>query len=141
MSESNMMSLNIDKDMIMPIIKEHTKAMMAQVLGDPNAIVERLINELLYTKVNWEGKTGKYDSDTPIVEYFFTKEIHTAIQEVIKEEVHNQSSLLRAKVKKAIRSDKGMQKLADAIMDALAERAGNAYDTIFKLEVHQRSDY
>lgn len=141
MSESNMMSLNIDKKMIMPIIKENTKAMMAQILGDPNAIVDRLVNELLYTKVNYEGKTGKYDSDTPLVEYFFTKEIRLAIQEVIKEEVQNQASLLRAKVKKAIRSEKGMQKLADAIMDALAESAKNEYSTVFKLEVHQKNNY
>ena len=63
--DNNMMNLSINKDMLTPVIEEQVKNMMATILGGKDQIVDKVIKQILNTKVDSSGKPCCYsDSKT-----------------------------------------------------------------------------
>lgn len=54
--ENNMMSLSISKEMLTPVIEQQVKAMMATILGGQEQIVDKVIKNMLETKVDRAGR-------------------------------------------------------------------------------------
>lgn len=132
---NNMMSLSINKEMLTPVIEQQVKAMMAEILGGQDAIVDKVIKQILNTKVDERGNPCSYSSAKTFFEWILQDELTKAVKELIREEIENKNSQIRKQIKKAIQNEKGASVLADALLDGLNKTVQNSYRTNFKIEL------
>lgn len=132
---NNMMSLSINKEMLTPVIEQQVKAMMAEILGGQDAIVDKVIKQILNTKVDERGNPSSYSSAKTFFEWILQDELTKAVKELIREEIENKNSQIRKQIKKAIQNEKGASVLADALLDGLNRTVQNSYRTNFKIEL------
>lgn len=139
----NMMSLNIDKSMVEPVIREHVKALMIEALGGSDAIIDKVIATVLQTKVDEQGRPCTYSSAKSLFEWMLQDEIKKIVRELIKEEVQSCSSKIKEKIKENLQSKKGSDKFSAAIMNAFSESIANDWRTTFNvsIETPRNNDY
>ena len=127
MADNNMMSLSIDKAMLIPVIEQQVKLLMTEVMGGKDAIIDKVINGVLKTKVDDNGKPSTYSSSKPFFEWLLIDEIKKVVVEILHEEIEDRHSTIKQLVRKHIQSDKGSQQIADALIGALADAVGDKY--------------
>lgn len=138
----NMMSLNIDKSMIEPVIRDHVKALMIEALGGSDAIIDKVIATMLQTKVDEQGKPSTYSNAKTLFEWMLQDEIKKMVRELIKEEVQSCSSKIKEKIRENLQSKKGSDKFATAIMDAFSKTIANDWRTTFDIKIETpHNDY
>lgn len=135
MDNNNMMSLSINKEMLTPIIEQHVKTMMAEVLGGRDKIVDNVITSILRTKVDEQGRPCNYSGAKTYFEWLLKDELTKAVKELIREEISNQTSVLKKQIKKAIREEKGASVIADVLLSGLGKTVENSYHASFKMEI------
>lgn len=131
---NNMMSLSINKEMLTPVIEQQVKTMMAEILGGQDAIVDKVIKQILNTKVDEQGHPCSYSSAKTYFEWLLKDELTKAVKELIREEIENKNSQIRKQIKKAIQNEKGASVIADALLDGLNRTVQSSYRTNFKIE-------
>ena len=131
----DMMSLSINKEMLTPVIEQQVKAMMAEILGGQDAIVDKVIKQILNTKVDERGYPSSYSSAKTFFEWILQDELTKAVKELIREEIENKNSQIRKQIKKAIQNEKGASVLADALLNGLNRTVQDSYRTNFKIEL------
>ena len=129
------MSLSINKEMLTPVIEQQVKAMMAEILGGQDAIVDKVIKQILNTKVDERGNPCNYSGSKTFFEWILQDELTKAVKELIREEIENKNSQIRKQIKRAIQNEKGASVLADALLDGLNKTVQSSYRTNFKIEL------
>ena len=71
---NEMMSLNIDKSMLTPVIEQQVKLLMTEILGGRELIVDKVITNILKTKVDENGKPSSYSSAKTFIEWMLLGE-------------------------------------------------------------------
>lgn len=142
MADNNMMSLNINKDMLVPVIEQHVKMMMAEIMGGKDEIVDKVITSVLYSKVDKNGKTSSYSSDNTYtyMEWLITSQIETVVRELIKEEVTSYQGQIKECLKKNLQSKKGSETFAAAILSAFSDSIASDWRTKFNIEISLPED-
>ena len=141
----NMMSLNIDKAMLTHVIEQQVKLLMTEVMGGQDAIVEKVIQSVLATKVDEKGRPSTYSNAKPFFEWLLIDEIKKVVVEILHEEIEDRHSTIKQLIRRHIQSDKGSQQIADALIGALSSTVGSNYlwksniEITFNKEI--KSDY
>lgn len=135
MADNNMMSLSIDKSMLTPVIEQQVKLLMTEVMGGKDAIIDKIINGVLKTKVDEQGKPTTYSSGKPFFEWLLIDEIKKVVVEILHEEIEDRHSTIKQLVRNHIQSDKGSQQIADALIGALASTVDSDYHWKSRVEV------
>ena len=117
--ENNMMSLSISKEMLTPVIEQQVKAMMATILGGQEQIVDKVIKNILETKVDSDGRPTSYSSGKTYFEWLLKDEITKAVKELIAEEMKSKVSNIKKAIKKQIQSETGATVIADELSQVL----------------------
>ena len=144
MDNNNMMSLNIDKSMLTPIIEQQVKLLMTEVLGGKDEIVSKVINSVLKTKVDERGNPSTYSSAKPLYEWMLIDEIKKAVKELIKEEIQSRAGSIKKILKKHLQSEKGSNELANAMLNAFSNTVSSGYNWKSQIEIkleNKSSDY
>ena len=142
--DNNMMSLNIDKSMLTPIIEQQVKLLMTEVLGGKDEIVSKVINSVLKTKVDERGNPSTYSSAKPFYEWLLIDEIKKAVQELLKEEIQSRVGSIKKILKKHLQSEKGSNELANAMLTAFSSTISSGYGWKSQIEIkleHESKDY
>lgn len=138
MAENSMMSLSISKDMLTPVIEQQVKAMMIEILGGKELIVDDIITKILHQRVDKDGKPSTWSGDKQTYfDWLLVNELTKAVKELIHEEITSQSGKIRKQIKKAIQTEKGANTIAQALLDGLGETVKSSWRSSFKIELHQ----
>ena len=137
--ENNMMNLSINKDMLTPVIEQQVKAMMATILGGQEQIVDKVIKNILETKVGSDGRPTSYNGKT-YFEWLLKDEITKAVKELIAEEMKSKVSNIKKAVKKQIQSESGATVIADALLNGLNKTCENSWRSTFRIELSQMKE-
>lgn len=133
-----MMSLSISKDMLTPVIEQQVKAMMIEILGGKELIVDDIITKILHQRVDKDGKPSTWSGDKQTYfDWLLVNELTKAVKELIHEEITSQSGKIRKQIKKAIQTEKGANTIAQALLDGLGETVKSSWRSSFKIELHQ----
>lgn len=135
MESNNMMNLSINKDMLTPVIEEQVKTMMAEILGGKEAIVDKVITQVLRTNVDSSGRPSSYSSDKTYFEWLLKDEITKAVKELISEEIKAKTSAIKNAIKKQMKTEAGSSKIADALLNGLNGTLQNSWASEFKIEI------
>ena len=136
-----MMSLNIDKAMLTPVIEKQVKLLMTELLGGPELIIDKVIKNALNATVDEHGKPCSYGSCKPFYEWLLTEEIKKAVMEVMAEEVKSRAGNIKKSLKKYIQSQKGADELSSAMITAFSNVVGNYWDARFEIKLEKPSNY
>ena len=138
--ENNMMSLSISKEMLTPVIEQQVKAMMATILGGQEQIVDKVIKNILETKVNSDGRPTSYSDGKTYFEWLLKDEITKAVKELIAEEMKSKVSNIKKAIKKQIQSETGATVIADALLNGLNKTCESSWRSTFKIELQQTKE-
>ena len=138
--DSNMMNLSINKDMLTPVIEEQVKNMMATILGGQDQIVDKVIKQILNTKVDSCGKPSCYGDSKTYFEWLLKDELTKGVKELIAEEIKSQTSNIKKAIKKQIKCEKGASIIADALLSGLGETLKDSWRSTFKIEIKQMKE-
>ena len=138
--ENNMMNLSINKDMLTPVIEEQVKAMMTTILGGQEQIVDKVIKNILETKVDRDGRPTSYSDGKTYFEWLLKDEITKAVKELIAEEMKSKVSNIKKAVKKQIQSESGSTVIADALLNGLNKTCESSWRSTFRIELSQTKE-
>lgn len=138
--ENNMMNLSINKDMLTPVIEEQVKAMMTTILGGQEQIVDKVIKNILETKVDRDGRPTSYSDGKTYFEWLLKDEITKAVKELIAEEMKSKVSNIKKAVKKQIQSESGATVIADALLNGLNKTCESSWRSTFRIELSQTEE-
>lgn len=140
MESNNMMNLSINKDMLTPVIEGQVKAMMAEILGGKEAIVDKVITQILRTKVDCSGRPSEYSSNKTYFEWLLKDEITKAVKELISEEIKAKTSAIKNAIKKQMKTEEGSSKIADALLNGLNGTLQNSWSSELTIEIRPKKD-
>ena len=135
--ENNMMNLSINKDMLTPVIEEQLKAMRTTILGGKDQIVDKLINQILTTKVGTDGKPSSYSSSCSYFEWLLKSELTKVVKELIVEEIKSKTGNIKKAIRKQIQTESGSSLIANALLNGLTETLEDSWRSTFKIEIEQ----
>lgn len=121
--KNDMVNLEINKELIEPIVTKKIEASIAESLISPNIIIEKLVQLALHQKVDNTGKVGQYSSYNS---YYFLEIItKNAIQEKAKEALHEWLKENTEKIKQSVinelNKDERRNKIAQVYLDTIEQ--------------------
>jgi len=117
---NEMMSLQINEDMVKPILEKQIQAAVIANIGNPEKLIEKVVAGALSQKVNREGNVDRYSSDNKYdyLEILTTQAIRTAAKEALKQWLADNQELLKAAVIKELNKPARLKTIVGAFADA-----------------------
>lgn len=128
MSGQEQASVNIPKDLLEPIIREHIAAGVVAAIGDPATLIRQLVEKAASAKVDMNGEVSRYCSDNKysFIEAVATRTLHESIKAAIVEYVKEQRPAIQAAVKSHLA--KRTSAVAKALVDGLIASTEQRWD-------------
>ena len=103
-------NITLSKDLIEPIVMAQLQASITSALGRSDLLVAQVVQTIMNSKVDSEGKPGRgYSSDTTLISWMATNAIKGAAHEALKEWFADNKDELKKQIKAAIQKNcKGM---------------------------------
>ena len=139
--ENNMMSLSINKEMLTPVIEQQVKAMMTTILGGQDQIVDKIIKQVLETKVDRDGRPTSYSDGRPYFEWLLKDEITKGVKELIADEIKLKGNIIKKSIKKQLQSESGSSIVADALLNGLSSTFEKSWKSELTIEIKQRPSH
>lgn len=116
-------SLQIDPQLIEQITKKTLEAMITANLGNPEVLIEKIVEKALKTKVNSCGNIGtsSYENSHDLIEVIAAKTIQDMAKKIVVEFVEQKAGLIKEAVKKELEKPDRSRQIAKAILDATEE--------------------
>lgn len=114
---SEQASVNIPKDLLEPIIRQHIAAGVVAAIGDPAALIRTVVERACKEKVCRDGTRSQYSSDNQydFVEFTAGQAIREATKKAVMAYIEEQRPAIEAAVAAYLR--KSTTKFAKAIAD------------------------
>lgn len=123
MADKNIIGINmgLDPNYVEGIIKETVSATIAEALMGKEEFAKTLINEVLDTKVNRDGKVSKWtnDNDRTTLQYLVSKAVNDAAKEALNECMEDMKPQLKEVIILALKQKKTKDALAEAFLDSV----------------------
>lgn len=125
----NLASFSLDQELLNPIIETHIKGAIANILGNPEQVMEKVITQIMTHKVNERGDISNYSSDN---RYNYVDVVfRNVITKVAKEEIENwaktNADTIRESIRKQLSTKKAQDSFAKSVVDGLVRCVGNNY--------------
>lgn len=135
-------SLTISKEIVNPIVETKVKEAILAALGGPDKIIEKVVNEVLNRKVDLNGNTSTYSSDNKYswIDAVVTKQIKTLVEKEVTEIVGQQSSVIKDEIIKQLKTNKGANKVASALLDAFNGTFGKSWLSTISIDFKTGKD-
>lgn len=124
--DAKMVSLELNADVVKPIIQKQIAVAIADGLGGADAVVEAMIKAALSTKVSHDGNKSRYSSENKydFVEAIVGKEIRGAAKDALKEWVKENAEKIKGAIIKEMMKPSVHRKLAAAFAEAATKSIG-----------------
>ena len=121
------MKLEVEKEMIEPIIRDHIASAVIANIGDPEELIRQMVGLALSVKVNRDGKVGQYSSENKyeFIQAVAGKAIREAATEAIVRIVEEQKPAIETAIANELK--RRPRATASAIVAAFAGAGANRY--------------
>lgn len=116
-----MMSLQIDQNMVKTVLEKQIQSAILANMGDAEELIAEVVKTALHEKVSAEGKKSSYSGDNKYdyLEILTGKAIREAAQEALKEWLATNALLVKAAVYKELCKPERQETLAKAFADEI----------------------
>jgi hypothetical protein len=116
-----MVNLEINDDLVKPILEKKISAAITASLGDPELVIGKLVELALKQKVNEEGEIGsdKYYNKYDFIEALTGKAIRKATQAALEEWLTTNTEKVKAAVMKELKKPTRQRSIATAFADTV----------------------
>ncbi len=137
MAKEDLVSLSIDKDMITPIVEKHLKIAIIEAFGGQDEIIGAVVHQILNKKVDSEGKVNSYSSENKYawIDIAVRKNIEAAIREELNNVMSQSTQKIKSALLKQLKSEKGANMVAAALVDGLAGTFQNNWSSHFEIKL------
>lgn len=135
MTTGSGMSLNIDDNLVRPVVEKEIEAAIVRELEKSDQLIPKLIRSVLYQKVDYEGRPSNYSSDKnrTYLDYTFEQAIKSATKAAINTWVENYKDEFESLLEKEIRSPKSG--LSKSILEAFTKTVTDHWRFTVNVEV------
>lgn len=142
MAENNLMSLNLSADMIKPIIEKTIQANVLSALNGWEGVVTDMVNTVLTTKVDENGKISSYSSENRYtwIEVNLNRRIKELVEGEVKKQIEESAEAIREAVRKQITSKAGSNAVAKAVVDGLIGSFEKSWNSTINISFANNGD-
>jgi hypothetical protein len=137
---SDSINLSISKEIVNPIVEAKIRDAIQEALGGKEAVITKVIDQVINTKVNHEGRVSQYSSDNKYS--WIDSCFHQTISELVKAEINSiikeQSSLIKDELIKQLKTKKGASQVAAALLGALSQTLESAWNSKVSIEINSK---
>lgn len=136
------LDLNIDNDYLTEAVKQTVIMGIAESLNGKNEIVSQIVNSVLSTKVDKDGKISNYSNDNKytLIDFYVRK----VLKEIAIEEIKNICEERKAEIREIIRREltkkASAQKFVDKFFDCMVENLDNSWKTTINVDFQKTKE-
>ena len=121
MGNGSGMTLNVDENLVRPIVEAEIQAAIVRQLESSQNLIPKLVQAALNQKVNSSGSVSRsdYENKYPYIEVLCNDAIRNAAQEGMKKYIEDSVPVIQAEIEKQIRSQ--TKNIAKVFVEGLAE--------------------
>lgn len=116
-------TLQVPKDVIEPIIRQHVASAVAQALAGRDEIVTACVHQVLNMKVDERGSPSSYSHNVTWLQWVMGECLKKAVRDAITEELDKHKDKLKEAIVKDLRNTKSgtANALAKAMVEGFAD--------------------
>ncbi len=111
------LEFKVSESLVRPIIEAKINAAVIEAMGGAEKIVADMLKTYMSQKVDNEGKSSGYSSNTPRLEYLLHKVIEGALQEALKAFLQKKQDMFQREFEKFFASKTGSSQIVAALKD------------------------
>lgn len=121
--KSDMVSLQINEDMVKPILEKQIQAAVMAGIGNPEQLIQKVVSVALSHKVDKNGDVSKYSSDNThdYLDVLTSKAIREAAKQALEEWLNENKTLVKEMVIKEMNKPARQKTLVKAFADAVED--------------------
>ena len=102
---SSGMTLEIDKELVEPVVREQIRLAIVRELNNTDRLIEKVVAEALGQKVDYQGKVSRssYDNKYSFLEWVAKDVIRSAAKQAVREYIESQSKQIQAEVERQLK--------------------------------------
>ena len=131
-------SIEINKDVILPILEAKVKNAMIEAFGETNTVIETVVNKILTSKVDENGNISNYSSSNKYnwVDIVLKKAIEEAAKEVIVEFIAEKRDVLKIEMRRQLQTKRGTSAFVHELLNGVIKSVENSwrFKTEFKFD-------
>lgn len=133
MGTEQIVSVGIDSKALEAAVMDRIKAGIVEAIAPQGNVINALVSQVLWMKVDSEGRPSTYSSATTYNEYLFRKYVMDAVKEAMKEQVAASKEAIKECIVKELATKRGQNMIAGALVDALSNTF-DSYRTAINIE-------
>lgn len=139
MNES--VNLTISKDIVNPIVEAKIKSAVIAAMGGTDEIIEKVVNNILYQKVDSKGQvsTRNYETTTWL-DFMVSRKIEEAVKIELTNVISTSASNIKDALIKNLQSKKGSNDVAKAMLDGLLDTFKNNWMSKISVNINTKSE-
>jgi len=143
MEKNDVVSMEIGKDVVKPIVESKIKIAIAEALGGGEKITESVVETILKQRVDCEGKHhgDRYYDKFSFIDLVTNKMLQEAVKQAIKEWVETQKPQITAIMLKKMKQKGTSEKFVSAFLNGVTEGIKSSYAFDVKVEYKTPRDY
>lgn len=137
MSNGSGMTLNVDENLVRPIVEAEIQAAIVRQLESSQNLIPKLVQAALNQKVDYQGNPGRdYDNKYPYIEVLCNQAIRKAAEEGMRKYIEDSTPVIQLEIEKQIRSQ--TKNIAKVFVEGLAASIKSSW--AFSVTVHLPED-
>jgi hypothetical protein len=137
MEGNGVVNLTLSKELITPIVERHIKDAVISALGGSEAIVKRVVDQILLKQVNAKGEVGGYSSENKFnwLDVALTLKIEAAVKAELEKEISGVADKIKDALIQKLKTQKGASAVADALLDGFQNTLKSSWRSDIKIEI------
>lgn len=130
------LDLNIDNDYLTEAVRQTVLIGIAESLNGKNEIVSQIVNSVLSTKVDKDGKISSYNSENKftLIESYVRKILKEIAIEEIKNICEERKPEIREIIRRELTKKASAQKFVDKFFDCMVQNLDNSWKTTINVD-------
>jgi hypothetical protein len=139
--ENQIVSLNLSKEIINPIVERNIKEAVLAAMGGSDEVIKKVMDSIIHQKVGKDGSVSTYSSENKYswLDVVLTKQIEAQVRAELTSVISSAADKIKAALMKKIRSEKGSNEIADALIAGLQNTFKDTWTSKFSIQINQKS--
>ena len=137
MEKNGLVNIEVDKEIISPIVEKHLKLAIIEAFGGSDEIIKKVVGEILHKKVDEKGTVSSYSSDNKYnwIDIALKRHIEDAVRKELSDIMSQSTTKIKNALINKLKSEKGANAVADALVEGLAGTFKNTWSSKFEIKI------
>lgn len=120
-------TFTLPTDLIKPAVEAHIKKAIVEALDGGSSLVDAFIRDILYQKVDSEGKAQGYRCETPWIDFQVRKALRDAVAKGIQEAMETRATEIKKHIEAQFRKPNSqlLKTIVEGMATGLADMSTN----------------